>query len=133
MNNDLNTLLTTLYVLLDDRILPGIGLSRTHVRGRKPQLPDAKLLCLIVAHHLLVALRTLGPATESSRLDDLDQRRRFEFVHPAVGLELALALASPVEACARELVRIAERQLASGQRYPARAVVAVRRRLGWED
>ena len=53
MNNDLNTLLTTLYVFLDDRILPGIGLSRNHVRGRKPRLFDAELLCLIVAQHLL--------------------------------------------------------------------------------
>jgi hypothetical protein len=53
VNNDLNTLLTTLYVFLDDRILPGIGLSRTHVRGRKPQLSDAELLCLIVAQYLL--------------------------------------------------------------------------------
>lgn len=53
MNNDLNTLLTTLYVFLDDRILPGIGLSRTHVRGRKPRLVDAELLCLVVAQHLL--------------------------------------------------------------------------------
>lgn len=53
MNNQLNTLLTTLYVVLDDRILPGIGLSRTHVRGRKPRLSDAELLCLVVAQHLL--------------------------------------------------------------------------------
>jgi hypothetical protein len=53
VNKNLNTLLTTLYVHLDDRILPGIGLSRTHVRGRKPRLSDAELLCLVVAQHLL--------------------------------------------------------------------------------
>ena len=53
MNKNLNTLLTTLYVFLDDRILPGIGVSRTRVRGRKPRLNDAELLCLVVAQHLL--------------------------------------------------------------------------------
>ena len=53
MNNQLNTLLTTRYVFLDDRALPGIGLSRAHVRGRKPLLSDAELLCLVVAQHLL--------------------------------------------------------------------------------
>lgn len=53
MNNELNTLLTTLYVFLDDQILPGIGLSRAHVRGRKLRLSDAELLCLVVAQHLL--------------------------------------------------------------------------------
>lgn len=53
MNKNLNTLLTTLYVFLDDRILPGIGVSRSHVRGRKPRLSDAELLCLLVAQHLL--------------------------------------------------------------------------------
>lgn len=39
--------------VLDDRILSGIGLSRTHVRGRKPRLGDAELLCPVVARHLL--------------------------------------------------------------------------------
>jgi hypothetical protein len=53
VNNELNTLLTTLYVFLEDRILPGIGLSRTHIRGRKPRLNDAELLCLVVAQNLL--------------------------------------------------------------------------------
>lgn len=53
MNNELNTLLTTLYVTLDDVILPRIGLSRSRVPGRKPRLSDAELLCLVVAQHLL--------------------------------------------------------------------------------
>ncbi len=35
MNTDLNTLLITLYVHLDDRILPTIGFSRDHRVGRK--------------------------------------------------------------------------------------------------
>lgn len=53
MNNELNTLLTTLYVFLDDPVLPGIGLSRAPVRGRKPRLNEAELLCLVVAQQLL--------------------------------------------------------------------------------
>ena len=53
MKTDLNTLLTTLYVHLDDRILPTLGLSRDHHPGRKLALNDIKLLCLLVAQHLL--------------------------------------------------------------------------------
>lgn len=53
MNNELNTLLTTLYVFLDDQVLPALGLSRDRVRGRKPVLSDAELLCLVVAQHVL--------------------------------------------------------------------------------
>lgn len=53
MNTDLNTLLTTLYVHLDDRLLPAIGFTRAHTPGRKPALNDVELLCLLVAQHLL--------------------------------------------------------------------------------
>jgi hypothetical protein len=53
VKTDLNTLLTTLYVHLDDRILPAVGFSRDHHPGRKPELNDVELLCLVVAQHLL--------------------------------------------------------------------------------
>lgn len=53
MTNNLDTLLTTLYVHLEDRVLPVLGWSRAHRPGRKPQLTDAELLCLVVAQHLL--------------------------------------------------------------------------------
>lgn len=49
MNPELNTLLTTLYVLLTDRVLPDLGVSRDRRPGRKPGLSDAELLCLVVA------------------------------------------------------------------------------------
>ena len=53
MNTQLNTLLTTLYVYLDDHVLPDLGVSRNRRPGRKPVLGDAELLCLAVAQHLL--------------------------------------------------------------------------------
>jgi hypothetical protein len=53
VTNDLDTLLTALYVHLDDRVLPALGWSRARRPGRKPQLSDAELLCLAVAQHLL--------------------------------------------------------------------------------
>lgn len=53
MKTDLNTLLITLYVHLDDRIMPTLGFSRDRWPGRKPALNDVELLCLLVAQHLL--------------------------------------------------------------------------------
>lgn len=53
MNNELNTLLTTLYVFLTDRVLPDIGYCRARRPGRKVVLGDAELLCLVVAQHLI--------------------------------------------------------------------------------
>lgn len=53
MSKELDTLLTALYVVLDDRILPAVGCSRAHRPGRKPTLSDAELLCLAVAQELL--------------------------------------------------------------------------------
>lgn len=53
MRNNLNTLLVTLYVHLDDTALPRLGVSRDHRPGRKPLLTDAELLCLLVAQQLL--------------------------------------------------------------------------------
>jgi hypothetical protein len=48
VTKDLNTLLTTLYVLVDDHIAP----PRTG-RGRRPDLTDSELICLAVAQILL--------------------------------------------------------------------------------
>jgi hypothetical protein len=53
VNPELNTLLTTLYVLLTDRVLPDLGVSRDRRPGRKSSLSDAELLCLAVAQQLL--------------------------------------------------------------------------------
>jgi hypothetical protein len=53
VTNNLDALLTALYVDLEDRVLPALGWSREHRPGRKPVLTDAELLCLAVAQHLL--------------------------------------------------------------------------------
>lgn len=53
MENNLDALLTALYVELDDRVLPGLGWTRAHIPGRKPDLSDAELVCLSVAQQLL--------------------------------------------------------------------------------
>ncbi len=48
MNKELETLLTELYVLIDDHVIPArIG------RGRRPELTDSELLCLAVAQMML--------------------------------------------------------------------------------
>jgi hypothetical protein len=49
---DLDTLLTALYVELDDRIIPSRGLARSGP-GRPPAVTDAELACLAVAQVLL--------------------------------------------------------------------------------
>jgi hypothetical protein len=53
VTNNLDALLTALYVELEDRVLPAVGWSRDHLPGRKPQLSDAELICLAVAQQLL--------------------------------------------------------------------------------
>ena len=49
---DLDTLLTALYVELDDRIIPARGFARSGP-GRPPAVTDAELVCLAVAQVLL--------------------------------------------------------------------------------
>lgn len=48
MTNDLDALLTALYVEIDDHVIPA-----RRGRGRRPRLSDAELLCLAVAQVLL--------------------------------------------------------------------------------
>jgi hypothetical protein len=43
VTNNLDTLLTALYVELDDRVLPTLGWTRDHRPGRKPALPMPSL------------------------------------------------------------------------------------------
>jgi hypothetical protein len=82
--------------------------------------------------HLLSLITQLVPADHLERLDNLDHRRRFELVFPALGDELNRALSGPLEDCARQMLVIAERELSHRwPQYPSAAVTAVRARLGW--
>lgn len=53
MTPEPNTLLTTLYVPLTDRVPPDLGVSRNRRPVGKASLSDAELLCLAVAQQLL--------------------------------------------------------------------------------
>lgn len=52
VTTDLDTLLTALYVLIDDHVIP----PRQRRPGRPKKLTDAELVCLAVAQVLLGAL-----------------------------------------------------------------------------
>lgn len=82
--------------------------------------------------HLLVLLRTLVMGEDTGRLDNLDQRRRFEFVYPTLGLQIDRALEQSVEECAKDLLVIAETHCAHWAGWPAESVAVVRQRLDWE-
>lgn len=51
MTNDLDALLTALYVHLDDHVLPSTNQPRR--RGPAPVLTDAELVCVSIAQVLL--------------------------------------------------------------------------------
>ncbi len=96
-------------------LLVGVGRAR-----RGEVLSGGASVRGLALEHLLVLLRSSVP-------DNLDPRRRFEFAHPRLGAELVAAQELPVEACARAMLEIAERELP----LPAAAVAALRSRLEW--
>lgn len=102
MTNDLDTLLTALYVDLEDRVLPLLGWSRAHRAGRKPRLSDAELVCLAVAQHLL------GIASERQwiRHAHAQLRRAFPALPGQSGYSKRLRAAGPLlSAVITELAR----------------------------
>ena len=71
-------------------------------------------------------------AEGASRLDSLNEFRRFDFVFPEVAARIGAALEQDVESAARSLLEIAETSLAPGwEGWPTEAVAAIRTRLGW--
>lgn len=81
---------------------------------------------------LLAVWRTRVPAEHPRHLDRLDPHRRFELVYPDAAAAMAAAIRQEPEPAARALLDLAERELAPGWAdWPADAVAAVRRRLGW--
>ncbi len=106
-------------------LIVGVGRAR---RGER--ISAAGSVRGLALQHLLLLLTPLLPA--DPRLDTLDATRRFELAHPAVGRRIADALDRPLEECARELLAIADDEVAPRWAdYPHHAAAIVRERLGW--
>lgn len=73
MTKELETLLTELYVLIDDHVTPARA-----GRGRRPQLSDSELLCLAVAQMLL------GYHCERRWIRHLHRNPQFRAMFPAI-------------------------------------------------
>ena len=78
--------------------------------------------------YLLTALAATLPG-DRARLDTLDPRRRFDFVHPEIAARIESAIRLEPESAARGILDVAEAEL--GELFPARGGAAIRQRLGW--
>ncbi len=78
--------------------------------------------------YLLTALAATLPG-DRARLDTLDPRRRFDFVHPEIAARIESAIRLEPESAARGILDVAEAEL--GELFPARGAAAIRQRLGW--
>lgn len=81
-------------------------------------------------HHLLAAWAAALPG-DRRVLDSLDPHRRFERAHPELAARIDAALRLDAESAARTLLDLAEATLGEVPDFPAEAVSAIRRRLGW--
>jgi hypothetical protein len=106
-------------------LLIGVGRFR-----RGEVLSASQSIRCDAVEHLLVVLGHRLPGSRA-HLDSLDPRRRFELVSPAIGASIEGALRLDPEACARELLELAERLLPDWKDFPLSGARAIRRRLGW--
>lgn len=112
--------------LMLTQIHSGVG------RGRRGETLSASGLVRFEAVNHLARALAVRLGGDSARLDPLDPRRRFDLVHPELGVRLETASRMPVEDAARALIDLAEEQLASGWGdFPHAGVAAVRARMGW--
>lgn len=108
-------------------ILIGVGRAR-----RGETLAAGQHIRTHASTALMKVLTRFLPADD--RLDRLDIWRRFEFVFPELGIELANALAQQPEPAAIDLLRIAENVLAPvWTDYPYENVRVIKRALAWID
>ena len=111
--------------LIMTQLLIGVG------RARRGELLTAGLNIRTEAvGHLLVALANTR-AGDAARLDTLEPRRRFEFVHPELAARIEAAIRLSPEDAARALLDLAEEQLGSHPDFPTEGAAAIRNRLGW--
>lgn len=104
------------------------GVSRAR---RGEVLSGSGLVLGEAVDHLLraAAARLTG---DVARLDPLDPRRRFELVFPHFADRLGTALLLPPEDAAKEIVLLAEDELAPGwSEFPHAGLATVRERFGW--
>jgi len=100
-------------------------------RARRGEILTAGENIRSTATRALLSVLTRQLAADS-RLDKFDPRRRFEFVHPEIGVRLGDTLTLQPESAARGLLRIAETYLPSiWNEYPHGEVEVVRRTLSW--
>ena len=111
--------------LIMTQLLIGVG------RARRGEVLTAGLNIRTEAvGHLLVALTQVVPG-EADRLDTLEPRRRFEFVHPELAARIEEAIRLSPEDAARALLDLAEEQLGAHPDFPHAGAAAIRNRLGW--
>lgn len=112
--------------LMITQVHSGVGRAR-----RGEVLSASGLVRYEAINHLLRALAARLPL-EIDRLDPLDPRRRFDFVHPELAGRLEQAVLLPVEDAARAILDLAEERLAPGwDDFPHAGLTAVRERMGW--
>ncbi len=117
-NRDIRLVLTQLLI--------GVG------RARRGEIlsAGASIRAEAVAYLLAVLGRRLPG--DVHRLDTLDPRRRFDFVHPAVASRVEAAIRLDPESAARALLDLAVDELATGwESFPHRGVAALKKRLDW--
>jgi hypothetical protein len=111
--------------LIMTQLLIGVG------RARRGELLTAGLNIRTEAvGHLLVALTQVVPG-DADRLDSLEPRRRFEFVHPELAVRIETVIRRSPEDAARGLLDLAEEQLGAHPDFPHAGAAALRNRLGW--
>ena len=111
--------------LLMTQLLIGVG------RARRGEALTAGLNIRTEAvGHLLVAITAIVPG-DLARLDSLEPRRRFEFVHPELAARIETAVRLAPEDAARALLELAEEQLGTHPDFPHEGAAAIRNRLGW--
>lgn len=114
----------------DDAFLVGqfltnllVGVAR-HRRGEK--LSGLFFVKTSALRNLLILLQNHVPSPQKSLLDHLDPHRRFEVAYPELGKELCEILDLEIPAAAKEMLKLARRELhGSVESFPLEAFQVV--------